>query len=46
MGFIPRAHQALQTHKVSELAKQSAYINKLQLAAHMVIRKAQKLMAE
>jgi len=46
MGFIPRAHQVLQMHKVPELAKRSTYIDKLQLAAQTVIRKAQKLMAE
>jgi hypothetical protein len=46
MGFIPRAHQVLQMHKVPELAKWSTYIDKLQLAAQTVIRKAQKLMAE
>jgi hypothetical protein len=29
MGFIPRAHQALWTHKVLKLAERSTYIDKL-----------------
>jgi hypothetical protein len=46
IGFIPRAHQVLQTHEVSKLAEQSTYINKLQLVAQTAIKKAQKLMTK
>ena len=44
MGFTPRAHQALRTHEVPELAERSAHIDKLRWEAQAAIRKAQKVM--
>jgi hypothetical protein len=44
MGFVPRAHQALRTYDIPELAERSAHIQRLRWLAQKAIKHAQELL--